>query len=370
MSTTLEGKAILVTGANRGIGQALLTEALRRGAARVYAGTRQPYAHPDPRVTVLPLDITNQDQVRAAAAQVESLDILVNNAGTFEFDDLGDRDALERHLSVNLFGTYRVTQAFLPALVHSGGAIVNNVSIASLAPIPVTPAYSLSKAAAFSLTQSLRMLLASQGVRVHAVLTGPVDTDRSAASTYPRPLLSPSRRASSTRSKSAKRTSSPIPCRRPSPTAGARGRPRRWSARTPRSCNLSPSRPSPSPQREAREVRKTSGQAVAGIAAAAACRPHGTVAAGAVTIPAGAYELTPLKRYFRRRCRQTAGSGFGFGLCCLGASAGLMAMVVVLGAMSAGWMAVIAVLVTAQKLLPPGRPRRAARARDRRARAS
>ena len=117
-------------------------------------------------------------------------------------------------------------------------------------------------------------------------------------------------------------------------------------------------------------MRKTSGQAVAGIAAAAAYRPHGTVAAGAVTIAAGAYELTPLKRYFRRRCRQTAGSGFGFRLCCLGASAGLMAMLVVLGAMSTGWMAVIAVLVTAQKLLPQGRPRRAARARDRRARAS
>jgi NAD(P)-dependent dehydrogenase (short-subunit alcohol dehydrogenase family) len=81
------------------------------------------------------------------------------------------------HLSVNLFGTHAVIQAFLPALVHSGGAIVKNVSVASLAPIPVTPAYSLSKAAAFSLTQSLRMLLARQGVRVHAVLTGPVDTD-------------------------------------------------------------------------------------------------------------------------------------------------------------------------------------------------
>jgi NAD(P)-dependent dehydrogenase (short-subunit alcohol dehydrogenase family) len=177
MSTTLEGKAILVTGANRGIGQALVTEALRRGAARVYAGTRQPYAHPDPRVTVLPLDITNQEQVRAAAAQVESLDVLVNNAGISEFDDLSDRDALERHLAVNLFGTYRVIQAFLPSLVASGGVIVNNVSIAALAPIPLTPAYSLSKAAAFSLTQSLRMLLAGRGVRVHAVLTGPVDTD-------------------------------------------------------------------------------------------------------------------------------------------------------------------------------------------------
>jgi NAD(P)-dependent dehydrogenase (short-subunit alcohol dehydrogenase family) len=177
MSTTIEGKAILVTGANRGIGQALVTEALRRGAARVYAGTRRPYAHPDPRVTALPLDITDEGQVRAAAARAGSLDILVNNAGVFLFDDLSDREALERHLSVNLFGTYGVIQAFLPSLIASGGAIVNNVSIAALAPIPVTPAYSLSKAAAFSLTQSLRMLLAGQGVRVHAVLTGPTDTD-------------------------------------------------------------------------------------------------------------------------------------------------------------------------------------------------
>ena len=177
MSTTIEGQAILVTGANRGIGQALVTEALRRGAARVYAGTRRPYAHPDPRVTVLPMDITDEGQVRAAAARAGSLDILVNNAGVFLFDDLSDREALERHLSVNLFGTYGVIQAFLPSLIASGGAIVNNVSIAALAPIPVTPAYSLSKAAAFSLTQSLRMLLAAEGVRVHAVLTGPTDTD-------------------------------------------------------------------------------------------------------------------------------------------------------------------------------------------------
>ena len=177
MSTTIEGKAILVTGANRGIGQALVTEALRRGAARVYAGTRRPYTHPDPRVAAVGLDITSEVQVRAAAAQVESLDILVNNAGVFLFDDLSDREALERHLSVNLFGTYDMIQAFLPLLIAADGAIVNNVSIAALAPIPVTPAYSLSKAAAFSLTQSLRMLLAVQGVRVHAALTGPVDTD-------------------------------------------------------------------------------------------------------------------------------------------------------------------------------------------------
>lgn len=177
MNGTTDGKAILVTGANRGIGQALVTEALRRGAARVYAGTRQPYAHPDPRVTALAMDVTDFEQIRAAASQVESLDILINNAGVFVFDDLSDRAALDRHLAVNFFGTSGVIQAFLPALTASGGAIVNNVSLGALAPIPVAPAYSLSKAAAFSLTQSLRMLLAGQGVRVHAVLTGPVDTD-------------------------------------------------------------------------------------------------------------------------------------------------------------------------------------------------
>jgi predicted metal-binding membrane protein len=92
--------------------------------------------------------------------------------------------------------------------------------------------------------------------------------------------------------------------------------------------------------------------ALAGVVVFAACRPHGTAAAGAVTIAAGAYELTPLKRHFRRRCRESAGSGFGFGLCCVGSTAGLMAMLVVLGVMSITWMVVIAILVTAQKLLP------------------
>ena len=92
--------------------------------------------------------------------------------------------------------------------------------------------------------------------------------------------------------------------------------------------------------------------ALAGAVVFAAYRPHGTATAGAVTIAAGAYELTPLKRHFRRRCRESAGPGFGFGLCCAGSSAGLMAILVVLGVMGVGWMAVIAVLVTAQKLLP------------------
>ena len=174
---TITGKTVLVTGANRGIGRALVEEALRRGAKQVYAGTRQQLAHPDPRVTPVTLDVTDAAQVQAAAQQVGSLDILINNAGIALYDDLSDRAPLERHLAVNLFGTYGVTQAFLPALTRSRGAIVNNVSLAAIAPLPITPAYSVSKAAAFNLTQSLRILLAERGVRVHAVLTGPTDTD-------------------------------------------------------------------------------------------------------------------------------------------------------------------------------------------------
>jgi predicted metal-binding membrane protein len=92
--------------------------------------------------------------------------------------------------------------------------------------------------------------------------------------------------------------------------------------------------------------------ALAGVAVYALYRPHGPAAAGAVVIAAGAYELTPLKRRFRRRCRESARSGWGFGLCCAGSSAGLMLMLVALGVMSVTWMAVITVLVLGQKLWP------------------
>jgi NAD(P)-dependent dehydrogenase (short-subunit alcohol dehydrogenase family) len=174
---TIADKTVLVTGANRGIGQALVEEALNRGAKRVYAGARQPLTHGDGRVTPLTLDVTNAAQIQRAVDEVDSLDILINNAGVALYDDLSDRAVLERHLAVNLFGAYGVTQAFLPLLTGSKGAIVNNLSANALAPLPLIPAYSISKAAAFNMTQSLRVLLAARGVRVHAVLTGLVDTD-------------------------------------------------------------------------------------------------------------------------------------------------------------------------------------------------
>jgi NAD(P)-dependent dehydrogenase (short-subunit alcohol dehydrogenase family) len=174
---TIESKTILVTGANRGIGRALVDEALRRGAARVYAGARRPMTHSDDRVTHVALDVTDAAQIRAAVERVGSLDVLINNAGIAMYDDLSDAAVLEQHLAVNLFGPYHLTQAFLPLLTRSRGIVVNNVSAMAFAPVPVTPAYAVSKAAAFNLTQSLRALLAPRGVRVHAVLTGPTDTD-------------------------------------------------------------------------------------------------------------------------------------------------------------------------------------------------
>src|SRR5216684_3146283 len=173
----IENKTVLITGANRGIGRALVDEALRRGAKRVYAGTRGAALQvADERVTPLALDVTDTAQIQQAVEQVGALDVLINNAGVAIYDDPSNLDTIEQHLAVNLFGIVKVTRVFLPLLKRSNGAIINNLSLAALAPLPVIPGYSMSKAAALNMTQSLRALLASQGVTVHAVFLGPVDT--------------------------------------------------------------------------------------------------------------------------------------------------------------------------------------------------
>ena len=175
----INGGSVLITGANRGIGRALVDEALERGAQRVYAGTRVELPYSRERVVPVALDVTDPAQIRRAAAAIGSLDVLINNAGIALYDDLSDRAVLERHLAVHLYGMNDVVQAFLPLLIQARGSIVNNLSVNALAPLAAIPSYSLSKAAAFNLTQSLRLLLAPRGVTVHAVLTGPVDTDMS-----------------------------------------------------------------------------------------------------------------------------------------------------------------------------------------------
>jgi len=173
----ITNKTVLITGANRGIGKALVDGALRRGAKKVYAAMRVPVQHPDKRVVPLTLDVTSASQIQRAVEDVDALDMLINNAGVAIYDDLSDLQVIEQHLAVNFMGLLKVTQAFLPHLKRSKGAIVNNLSMAGLAPLPIIPSYSISKAAAFNLTQSLRALLAGDGVRVHAVVLGPIDTN-------------------------------------------------------------------------------------------------------------------------------------------------------------------------------------------------
>lgn len=175
--STINGKTVLVTGANRGTGQALVDEALARGAGKVFAGSRRPFTHTDPRVETIPLDVTNPDQVAAASAAVDSLDLLVNNAGVFELDDATDLSVLRRMFAVNVEGTWRATQAFLPQLRRSSGSVVNAISVSAISPIPFAPSYSMSKSALWSQTVAMRTRLALDGVRVHAVFAGAIDTD-------------------------------------------------------------------------------------------------------------------------------------------------------------------------------------------------
>ncbi|OLE26968.1 MAG: short-chain dehydrogenase [Catenulispora sp. 13_1_20CM_3_70_7] len=176
---SVEGKSVLITGANRGIGRALTQEALQRGAAVVYAATRKHFTHADARVRPVTIDLADADGIRTAAKDIEELDVLVNNAGIAAYDDLSDPAVLRRQLAINLFGPLEVTNAFLPALTRSQGAVVTISSTAGLAPLPFIPSYSVSKAAVLALTQAHRALLTPRGIRVHAVLAGPVDTEMS-----------------------------------------------------------------------------------------------------------------------------------------------------------------------------------------------
>jgi NAD(P)-dependent dehydrogenase (short-subunit alcohol dehydrogenase family) len=182
----IANKTILITGSNRGIGRALVEEALRRRVQRVYAGTRASWKHADSRVSTIALDVTSAIQIQQAVTEIESLDVLINNAGIAIYDDLTNPDVIGQHLDVNLFGALNVTRAFLPLLKRSKGAVINNISISALAALPITPGYSISKAAALSMTQSLRALLRGKGVTVHAVLTGPVDTDMTRSVDFPK----------------------------------------------------------------------------------------------------------------------------------------------------------------------------------------
>ena len=188
-------KTALVTGANRGIGLALVAALIKAGARKVYAGTRNAdqlaaaVALDPARVFPLRLDIADRSQVDAAATAAGDVEILINNAGVLDFGDALTVPvaAIERNFAVNVFGTLAMARAFAPIIEkNGGGAITNLLSVVSLASIPGLAGYNASKAALWSLTQSLRGTLAPRGISVHGVFPGPVDTDMASEITMPK----------------------------------------------------------------------------------------------------------------------------------------------------------------------------------------
>lgn len=180
----IEGAIALVTGANRGIGRALTEALLARGVKKIYATARNPEslrALRDERVVVLQLDVTDADQIRAAAEAASDVELVFNNAGVVLATGIADAtivDQARREMDVNYFGPLQLLQRLAPTLARNGGgAIVNIGSAAGLTSVPFFPTYSASKAALHSLTQAARVLLAAQGTSIFGVYAGPVDTD-------------------------------------------------------------------------------------------------------------------------------------------------------------------------------------------------
>jgi NAD(P)-dependent dehydrogenase (short-subunit alcohol dehydrogenase family) len=179
-----------VTGAARGLGRHLVDALLERGAPTVYALARDPAkVRRDPRVVSVAFDLAAEHSIRAAAARCTDVALLVNNASTAAFAGPLDADpaAVRHEMTINYDGTYATIRAFVPILERNGGGrIVNVLSLLSLASTPPMTGYSASKAAAHSLTQALRPILATRGITVHGVYPAGIDTDMLAGVDVPK----------------------------------------------------------------------------------------------------------------------------------------------------------------------------------------
>jgi NAD(P)-dependent dehydrogenase (short-subunit alcohol dehydrogenase family) len=188
----IEGSVVLVTGANRGLGKALVSALVEAGAAKVYAAARdeRKLLAQGPRVVPLTLDTTKPEQVAAAAKRAGDVTLLVNNAGVAMSHNALTTSAadLDADFRTNVHGTLDVIKAFLPVLERApgGASIVNVLSLASLASIPSLGGYSATKAAAYSITQALRPALKAKRIDILAVLAGPIDTDMVRAMEIPK----------------------------------------------------------------------------------------------------------------------------------------------------------------------------------------
>ena len=179
----IKNSTALVTGANRGLGRAFAERLLDRGARKVYATARRPETVDLPGVEVLALDVTDPESVRAATRTASDVSLLVNNAGISTGTDLvtGSLDAVRRELETNVLGGLTMIRELAPALAaNGGGAVVNVLSAMSWFGVRGGNAYHLSKAAAWAMTNGVRLELADQGTLVTAVHLGLADTDMSA----------------------------------------------------------------------------------------------------------------------------------------------------------------------------------------------
>lgn len=177
----IKNSVVLITGANRGLGLAFARAALARGARKVYAGARNPASITLPGVQPVRLDVTQAEDVAAAAAECGDVTIVINNAGIAALGGFlapGSIESARTHLETNFFGVLRVSQAFAPTLAaNGGGALVNVLSVLSLVNAPVLGAYAASKSAVWGLTNGLRNELRGQGTQVLALHMGFVNTD-------------------------------------------------------------------------------------------------------------------------------------------------------------------------------------------------
>jgi len=193
----IRGKRVLITGANRGLGQALALACVRADAGEVFAGTRNLDAFEalaGPKITPVKLDVTSDEDVSSAVDRVGRIDILINNAGIAVYGGVfkASFDDIQREIEVNVLGPLRIARAFAPAMVeHGDGLIVNVSSQLSKVALPATGTYCATKAALLMLTQAMRGDLSHRGVRVIAVLPGAMDTDMTR--NYDIPKTSPSR---------------------------------------------------------------------------------------------------------------------------------------------------------------------------------
>jgi len=180
----IAGSVALVTGANRGLGRAYTRELVGRGAAKVYGAARQPGQVTEPGVVPIALDITDPRRVGEVAAECADVSLLVNNAGVMKastFIDAPSLDAARTEMETNYFGTLSMCRAFAPVLAaNGGGAVVNMLSVTSFYTNPFNASYGASKAAAWSLTNGVRLELHHQGTLVVAVHAGFIDTDMAA----------------------------------------------------------------------------------------------------------------------------------------------------------------------------------------------